>query len=260
LLILLKHGNQFDSSSSYKSKNAIETLFVHDTFNRLTSPAFDTESKPDRLFFFRVLDTRFNIWNYFFYLSILSGIVFLIRQRKTFWNSLIDIDKEKKLLVLSLCMVTSLSVFLSFAATKNNWYLAPVFLFIAIIIAYGILFLSRKFSWFIFLFAAVLIFNLSRHFIYLDSPKQTVSLFFEHNKYVFQKAGSVKTLHIPSQDFFLYLNWYAKKIEPDVSFENLKISGNDQLIFFDSRNLEKQNADKLKSIDCLNNYCVAIIK
>jgi 4-amino-4-deoxy-L-arabinose transferase-like glycosyltransferase len=69
------------SQSAYGTKNPIETMLVYDTFKRLTSNDYVEGHIRDPLFFIKTLDVRLNIWNYFFYLSAVSGLFLLYKNR-----------------------------------------------------------------------------------------------------------------------------------------------------------------------------------
>ncbi len=244
IVILLIKGQEFKTGAFYGSRGVLETMFVHDTFNRLTSTTFDKVYAPDKLFFIRFLDVRLNIWNYFFYLSLLLGSIALIK--KEFFLD--------KILILSICMTTPVVLLLTFAASTHDWYLAPVSLFIVIIISKGIIVISERYNWFNFVWIAVLFFTFCRQFSEINNPEKETISFFEKNKKYFNEAPFVQLLDIPPQDYFLYLNWYSKTITTDNKFLRKKNS----LLFWDKRS-NQVDASQIKLLDCRDNYCLALV-
>ncbi|MEO8087400.1 MAG: glycosyltransferase family 39 protein [Bacteroidota bacterium] len=254
VLILLKKGNEFNSGNSwYGSHNAIETLFSHDTIARLTDSEFEPDRNPDRTFFFSVLDIRFNIWNYFFYLSLLLVIAKFIHDKK--WAMMTLKASGSQLALLSACTILPLSIILTMAATKHEWYLAPLALFISVIITEGIIYCNNKYKWFNYVWIGVLIFNLSRQFIYVNFAKKDMQDFFLKNKSYFEHAPVVELFQMPTQDFYLYLNWHANKIEVPGNKSIQYPSSN--LIIFDSRVSKVEDFPSSKLIDCNKKYCLA---
>jgi 4-amino-4-deoxy-L-arabinose transferase-like glycosyltransferase len=240
IAILWVSGQKYKGDSFYGSGSVLETLFFHDTVNRLTDAGF-REAQVDRMFFIRYLDVRLNIWNYFFYLSLLLGIAALIRKRKFM----------DRILILSLCLLTSMALLFTFAASKHDWYLAPVALFMAIIITKGFTAACEKYKWFNAVFMAVLLFTAYTQFNHFNKPKRESILFFEKNKNQMNKTSSIQLIQMPSQDYFLYLNWYANQVLLPAHSLPQKSS----LIFIDKRFDAKE---PFKIVDCSGNYCLAL--
>jgi 4-amino-4-deoxy-L-arabinose transferase-like glycosyltransferase len=256
VFLLLKKGNEFNADSSwYGSHNALETLFSHDTFARLTDSKFEPDRKPDRLFFFSVLDIRFNIWNYVFYLSLFLGILSLFRYKKSAF-SMIGAE-ENRLRLLACCMILPLSLLLNFAATKHDWYIAPIALFISILIAEGSIYLIQRYNWTSLIWLVILIFNLGRQFMYVNSPKKDMSSFFLKNKKTIDSAKTVKVYDFPTQDFFLYLNWHFGNVEMSQG-QLISYTKND-VIIFDSTKSDLSQFPNSILVDCNKKYCIASI-
>ncbi len=257
IFLLMTKGNVFKSDTSwYGSNNAIETLFSHDTFARLTDPNFEQNRKPDHFFFFSVLDIRFNLWNYIFYLSILCGIIAIVKNPK----SLINITQEThyRFITFSICMIFPYSILLTFAATKHDWYIAPMALYIVVIITEGLVFIGEKYKWMHVIWIGILGFSLGRQFIIINSPKDDMASFFIQNKSHFENSSITNIIHYPTQNFFLYLTWNSKQIKTAVNTTKSFAAGD--LIVFDDSVLNIKDIPNVHMIDCYNHCCVASVQ
>ena len=164
---------KYADHTHYGSSNAIETMLVHDTWYRLTSSSFEGGQPSDYLFFVEVLDVRFNLWNYIFYLVTGMGLYLSLRRKINVLSFLKQ--KENSLLLFSLCQIIPLSLLLTVATYKYDWYLAPIFFFVACFIAFGILSLSRKWRPFRIITATLLIFTLFRNGYYINGEASAIS-------------------------------------------------------------------------------------
>lgn len=243
VFILLIKGNKLESGALYGSNSVLETLFVHDTFNRLTSTTFDKIYAPDRFLFIRFLDVRFNVWNYFFYLSIFLGVIGLIKKKK-----FLD-----EIIMLSICITTPVILLLTFAASTHDWYLAPIALFVSIITSKGIIAICERYNWFNWVWIAVFLFTSTRKFNEINSPKNETAAFFKKNKKYFDEAPLVQLLGTLPQDYFLYLNWYSKKITTD----NIPLFKKNSLLFW-NRQVNPIDTSQLTLLDCRGDCCLAL--
>jgi 4-amino-4-deoxy-L-arabinose transferase-like glycosyltransferase len=241
IFLLSIKGKQFGEGAYYSSHSALETLFFHDTFSRVLSSKFEGSYAPDRTFFFRVIDVRMNLWNYLFYLTVLIGAINLIVKK----------SKLDKLSTLSLCLGIPVILLLTFAANKHDWYMAPVFLFLAIIIAKGILNISQGYRFYHVIWIGIFIFNICSRFYEITFPKRETISFFEENNNRFKAAPVVNVVDMPSQDYFLYLNWYSKEIVIRDGM-NSNLGG---LSFIDRR---KTDPMRYKILSCKNFYCLTM--
>ena len=163
--ILLSIYGKTTGHSFYGSKNNLETMLVHDTFRRLTDPAFESATyKKDHAFFFNSLDVRMNVWNYFFYLSLLIGVALLYKNRKNLRGYI----KSNKPILFSLCTIAPLVLVLSFATNKHDWYLAPIWGFITFFIAKCIVYLGNKWKVSYAVYGLLFTFLFVRHIAYLQ--------------------------------------------------------------------------------------------
>ena len=203
LLIASMYGKT-SNHSYYGSKNSVETMLVYDTFQRLSNSKFDNQThESDYMFFFEVIDARLNLWNYLFYLSLLAGIYKLYKMRRSFSNF---INAEQHLmLLLSMCLILPLSLVLTVASSKNNWYLAPLYLFIAFITAKGILFFERKWRPFYLITGCLLVFNMGRQLYYIYTLPTEFHDKLSHNADL--KNNTVFFTEAINQNVLLYLKW-----------------------------------------------------
>jgi 4-amino-4-deoxy-L-arabinose transferase-like glycosyltransferase len=177
IIIGSKFGKTITTGSFYKSNNALETMFVHDTFRRLLSSDFEYSEHNSRnyLFFTEVIDARLNLWNYLFYLSIGIGIYLIYKNKHQFLNYIRQ--ENYKMILLSCALIMPLSIVLTFATNKNNWYLAPLFMYVAFISVKGILFISKYWKFMSVTVLVLFVFTFSRQVYYLGSLPSTL-----HNK------------------------------------------------------------------------------
>lgn len=121
----------------YSGRNVFERMFLYDIVDRFTMTEFEGEEvHADPLFLFKCLHETFSYWNYIFYTVVLAGLFFLPQQYdiwKANWS-----QPSQKLLLLSISIWLSLTLFLSTVTATKYWYMAPAIPFIAITIMHGI--------------------------------------------------------------------------------------------------------------------------
>lgn len=213
----------FSEKSHYSSNNPIETLFIHDTFNRIFSGDFKSDTPRQYDFILSVLESRFGIW---FFTGILLTLIFLIAKKNNVKKQLIDLIK-KPLILLSICISTPISILLTFSSNQNSWYLSPIFIFVAILFGYLIRYFETLFKFHLFFIAIFTIassiqifylYNLSvetnvivnnnpqysgKQYYLLENPKklkhfkQNMNLYFKwnHNTCVRLNIDSLRTLN-----------------------------------------------------------------
>jgi 4-amino-4-deoxy-L-arabinose transferase-like glycosyltransferase len=243
IIILLINPIRFSSHAMYGSHSTLETMFFHDTINRLTNPAFDTVYKPDRTIFIRYLDVRFNIWNYFFYYSLIAML----------FTPLLRVTIKGQLTILCLSMIAPVAVLLTFSVSTHDWYFTPIALFISTLSAQAISKFTARFKWLNAIWITVFVFTAYRQFTILNTIKTDSIVFFENNKTVFEKASTITVIDQPPHDYFLYLNWYAKSVQIK-NKDTAQING---LLFFDKTKVPPKN---IAWSDCHHNYCLAVSK
>lgn len=243
------YGERF-SDSVYGSSNVLETMFINDTMQRFFSSAFKWSVDREPLAVLKILDAKINLWNYFFYISVILALLIGFRgkakpdEHKLFFKN--------PLITLSFSLFFSLAILLSAGNHVNVWYLAPVLLFAMIITLNGFVYLSSKIQIFNIVFLALLAFTLARHFIYLNTPDRKLKNLMEKERLNISNAEKAYvTGSLP--DAFLYFKWYNPNVSL-VTSEN-EISGDRKnFVLFANENFGKGKfkADKTK---CFENYC-----
>jgi len=189
----------------YGSKTPVEIMLKNDILQRLTDPSFETAPVYDHdyFFFFEVIDARLNIWNYLFLISVILGSYSLVKNRAQLFNYINR--PENRMSLFAICAIFPLALLLSLAATKNNWYLAPVYMFVAFIAIKGALVLVQKGKWAKFLIFFLFLITGIRQIYFLGSLPSDKHKFFTGNKEL--KNRNVVFETPISQDITLYLKW-----------------------------------------------------
>lgn len=217
--ISANYGARFQGNL-YGGDHALKTMFIYDTFERFTSTDFAGYHR-DPFYFFSAIDIRMNVWNYLFYASLLLGGVLTFKKGKQLL-SFIRKD-ENRLLLLSFCMVFSLAVLLSISKSSMGWYLAPVFLFIAVITVSGMAWVVNRFGWMRFVFAGLFLFLFGRHFMLLNQPDPTMRAWLETHQeelatadvYMYKTIKPALLLNLKWQGVDVKHTHYLERIPPD---------------------------------------------
>lgn len=241
-------------SSFYGSRSAIETMLVHDTYRRLTADNFGQQA--DHGFVLSALDAKMNMWNYLFYAITFFGILILAKTKQflSFFR-----NEKNSLIVLSWSLILPVAIILTFATNKHYWYLAPIFPYIAIVTASGIIYVSRKWKPAAYIFGAFIIFTLIWHFRDLDKNSTTLhTILGKKSQYISGKEKVIMT-HRPNQDIFLYLTWADKELIY-VEKENDVINYTGQITILRRDHLTEELKTHLTGIQYTTDYCIARIK
>lgn len=240
--------------SFYGSKSSVETMLVHDTYRRLTADNFGQQ--PDHGFVFSALDAKMNIWNYLFYLITFFGILLLAKtkQFRSFFH-----EEKNNLILLSWCIILPIAIILTLATNKHYWYLAPIFPFVAIITASGIIYVSKKWRPAAFIFGACTIFTLFWHFLDLDRNPTSLRHILGKESPYFNVADKVILTHRPKQDIFLYLTWSNEQLVY-VNSENEVSNYKGQVTILRKDELNDELKKDLDNIHYFSDYCIARIK
>ncbi|MEO8147423.1 MAG: hypothetical protein ABI723_07290 [Bacteroidia bacterium] len=210
LSVLLIYGKHY-TNSVYYSQNALETMFYNDTVDRIFGSALSTNTNYNYTYFLTVLDARLNLWNYFFYLSIIVIIYEIMKQKKVF-NELLK-NKKYFLLVFSLLQVFLIGLFLTFMKDNNVWYFTPALPFVVYIIIFAAEYLFEKTSFYKYIIYSVLIFTFIRHFLYLNNPDTTLNNFFKENKFITESKAPFYFVNQPHQDLYLHILWQNRLVK-----------------------------------------------
>jgi 4-amino-4-deoxy-L-arabinose transferase-like glycosyltransferase len=204
--LLLSRYGAYPAETHYGSRSAWETLLLHDTWRRLTSTGFEQTYHPEPWFFFTTLDVRMNLWNYILYALLLLAIFYWIKYKINPLRALPG-KQEQQLALLCACLILPLALVLSLATNKHDWYLAPVFGFIAILIAQGLQLCCSRYKPLRWLVAALLVFTIGRHWQQLHQwPAQLHSLLHPKRDW-FRPGISIALSGAPRQHLSLYLYW-----------------------------------------------------
>jgi 4-amino-4-deoxy-L-arabinose transferase-like glycosyltransferase len=252
--LILNYGAH-SAHSFYGTHNAFETMFLKDTYKRMTSTNFEAGRKADYLFLFKTLDSKLNLWNYLFYLSIASGLYLLYKKRhrlKAFLSS-----HKMRSVVFAVCMTAPLCILLTFAATKYDWYLAPVWGFLVLILVRGIFYLSRRWRPLLYVAALLLVFTLVRQFVYLATLPADMHDLFSNKNQNFARAGKVVAIGQPRQNAYLYLKWLNKPIILTDSID--KAEPQDIVILHDDK-MDVAVKKTIKPLQHFQDYTVAVYR
>lgn len=214
LWIKTQYGISFPENSELKN-NDFTSIIFYDLAERFSNPEFvDPNDLPSKLFFFSYLDTRFNLWNYFFYLGIL-GVLLSYLLKKTNIEQIFS-KLKSPLILVSICWTTPLILFQSFANLQHHWYLAPALPFIAIL-TYEIVFLLKKqFPFFKYIFFGTLVFTLFRQINMFNSFDEKSKIIETNQTNLAEAKRVINLIPHPSQSLILELY----HCNPNQFFEN----------------------------------------
>lgn len=256
-LLILLYGKTSDHSV-YGTKNALEIMLVHDTYRRLTSSSFDVmqQVKPDYFFFFTTLDSRMNLWNYLFYISILIGVASLYRNRNKMFRYIAD--PSNGMALLSACITIPMAIILTFAVNKHAWYLAPFYSFLAFIIARGVMYLAQKSKAVYLMVIALFLFTVVRHFMHINSLTEELHKAQAQNKALLKNSRGIVIKDLPKQNVLLYLEWLDLPITIVPNASN--IPQYSQYTFVGSKTYIADSVIKLGCLQtCFDEYCMVKI-
>lgn len=187
------------------NNNAFTSMIFYDLVERFSNPDFVDPSSPHtKLFFFTYLDTRFNVWNYFFFFGIFIILISFFSKKI---NTKQVFSKIKSpLILMSICWAAPLILFQNFASVQHHWYLAPTLPFLAILTYEMIFWLKKQFPFFKYLFFGVLAFTLIRQAAMFNSPDKK-SKFISENQEILINSKRILNL-VPNSSQSLILNLY----------------------------------------------------
>ncbi|MBL7921586.1 MAG: glycosyltransferase family 39 protein [Bacteroidia bacterium] len=254
LLLVFSFGKTTDHSF-YGSKNSIETMIIYDTFNRLTNTDFGHTNVHDNYFFFAVIDARLNLWNYLFYLGIVFGLYGIISNRKKL--KLYICDDSKRLILLSVCLILPLSIVLTLAIDQNNWYLAPIFMFIVFIIVETIFFIGNKWKPSYFIILMLFVFTFGRHLSYLYCLPNDANIALSSNQN-FKDKKIIVTENL-KQNILLYFKWLNMNIVKTNKIDDLA-NFKGELLLINKNSINNALTKSIEPLHYFEEYCLAKIK
>jgi 4-amino-4-deoxy-L-arabinose transferase-like glycosyltransferase len=250
--LVMKYGKTI-SNSYYGTKNSLEALFVHDTFKRLAVKDNLFHAKRDNFFFFHTIEVHMNMWHILFYAAVATGLFMLIKNRKRF-TEIIRAD-ENRFTLLCVCISLPIILVLNFAEQPWAWYFAPIWAFLAFITARWMMYAQSKWKPLYYVWMAVVVFNLVKHFRYIQQEPQAMQQVFSSNDPALNN-GHIVILETPKENLMLYLTWLNKGFYLAQNDEELKQQKGRTAIIYTSA----YDAEKFEKIREFDEYTLARVK
>lgn len=254
-ILVIRYGKT-TANSYYGSKNSLETMLVYDTVHRLTSTDFEVPEKfeSDNLFFFHSLDVRMNVWNYLFYLALLTGIILIYKNRK----NLSGYIRSNEPVLFALCVITPLTLVVNFATNKHDWYLAPVWGFIAFLIAKCTVYLSNRWKPAYAIHGLLFAFLFIRHLAYLQSLPKGMATVLKKSNALLANTNYVVASATP-QNILLNLTWMNMGFNRiDVTTELKQHRG--QILLIEKNKIDNNVSRQIECNQYFDDWCLAKIK
>lgn len=244
-VLVKQFGKQYEASQ-FIGNNSWTTMIYYDIIGRFSGNI--SEGEYDLFHVFHVLDIRFNLWNYLFYLALIYFGIKLYKRKKAIREILRS--SENRLLLLSFCTSFCLFLIISLSYNKHQWYLAPALLFISIITMDFIFRLKKHRKWINYALIALFSFTILHKFFEHNNPKNEISLFFKNHKELLSQKDQIFVSEYVPQNYILYLTWLN-----NTSFwKGSSDFGKNSIVFLRKKTAEKRN---LKIINCLDGFCIA---
>lgn len=241
----------------YGSKNSLEVLFFHDIVRRFGSMDFDHgKYVRDYAFIITNLDIQLNVWNYFLYAVVATGLWLLYKHRQHIKPYL----RSQRAVMFCMCMATPILLFLTVSMNQHGWYLAPAWGFVAFIMVKGIVRIGRWWRPFLYI-AGICAAALSvRHVLYLYTLPSGIHQQMRQHAQVFSRHEKIIYLGVPYQHVFLYTMWQQKPmIRIDELGSAYRYPG--QLLLLDKKALESETSGRIVPIFSIaDDYYIAKIK
>lgn len=207
----------------FAGDDSFQRMFLYDLLERFTNPTFENQKEATSgWYFFQCLEESFKIWNCIFYMVVLCGILKTIGMKTigVLKTPIVFAKHSKKLLLLSICIWSTLGLFLSIVTTAKWWYFAPAFPFIAITTYWGIDTLAKKYPITKGLFILLLIATMARrYYVSITTPSYKLAQLAESYCPILQDANQLTFFgKLPRQDVLgqLYI------CNPNLSFQHKK--------------------------------------
>jgi 4-amino-4-deoxy-L-arabinose transferase-like glycosyltransferase len=218
LVLIKKYGFDYQEYGIKGARNAWETLFYYDTFNRFTN--FQEQPNVDAWYQFilSALDVKLFLIGYAYYLSICLALYLAIANRNKFKKFFFQ--HKYRFIIISILLSSPLIIILTISSGKYDWYLAPVYLYISTIAAAGLFYLYSLFNWMKYLLIIIIAIQLITQYYLIYFPKQSsyFSLINDNNRFI--QDGSL-CLYAPKQSVFLECKWLNKNIR-QVALDDLE--------------------------------------
>lgn len=239
--------------SYYGTKNSVEALFIHDTFRRLLVKDHHFHAKRDNFFFFHSIEVRMNMWHILYYLALLTGAVHLLRHTRGFVQYIRTAGNSFTL--LAMCISLPVILLLNFSEQPWEWYLAPVWPFVAFIVARWMLYISRRWKYAVVLWVLALGFNLVKHFLYINKEKQDLHHTLSRSHPALQ-TDYIVLLENPRENLMLYIHFLGIGFHKAETNEQLAVEKGRTAIVY-SRSFDPARFERIEDFD---EYTLAKVK
>lgn len=238
----------------YGSNNSIETMLIHETYNRIVDDNFSDYETADPLFFVHTIEWRMNMWHILFYLSIVIGAYQLYVRRSNLLSTIRS--QENRLTILGICLSLPIILLVNFSVNTLNWYFAPTWMFIAFFVVRCMVFITKRWQPAGYIFFLVFAFNLVKHFMFVDSRPSVLHKGLTDNEF-FKGDDPVVLFSRPKDDILLYTLWMGKGfVRYDTQEDKSAFTGKRGIIHQNKLN-EMDNIVEVK--DCYGSYCLVTV-
>ncbi|MBN9482286.1 MAG: hypothetical protein BGO70_17060 [Bacteroidetes bacterium 43-93] len=216
LLLQSLYGLRTDPGQSrYGSNSSIEVLLWHDVVRRFTDADFD-HGKYIRDYFFcaHAFDVRMNIWNYIFYLIAFTGCILLYKHRKDLRNY----TQHHPAIFFAISLSVLPILFLTLSMNQHDWYLAPVWPQLTIILVSGMQYFAARRRQAGYLFLGLWLALTVRHVINIVTEPEELHLAIKENADTLHSCDTIICLGAPYQNILLYAEWQQK---PMLKIDNI---------------------------------------
>lgn len=239
-VVLVSLYGKTSANSFYGTSNSLEALFVHDTYKRLMVKDEHFYALRDNFFFFHTIEVRMNMWHILYYMALATGIVTLFRHRQHIGQ--IIFSEDNRFTLLSLCLSMPIILLLNFSEQPWEWYFTPVWAFVAFITARWMIYAAGKWQPLAYIWVAVILFNLVKHFMYINTEKQMLHKTLTRANPAFQ-TDYIVLLDNPRENLMLYTHFLGVGFHKATTDEELQQEkGRTAIIYthrFDAAKFEK---------------------
>ncbi len=145
------------------------------------------------------------MWHILFYMAVVTGVYLLYKNRKTL-SHLVQ-TTENRFTALSLSLSIPVILIVNFAEHPLDWYFTPAWPFIAFITARWMIYTGNRWRPAYFAWAIVIIFNLVKHFLYIDAHSQSMHNALNRGNELLKEKQYIVVTGTPRQNLALYLHW-----------------------------------------------------
>ena len=210
-IAVTRFGQSFENEA-YVGKNSWEVMILYDTIRRFTTTGVEgnPEAGVDYGFVFAALDIKFNLWNYVFYLGVLTGALIYWKRLSA---TLIRIQSSGfRLLLWSALLFASIGLVLTISKSKFVWYITPVLPFVAI---WTVWFIFRSIRWrpvMAYAWIGLCLFTMSRQVVELHHIEESRGHLLKKHRTTIEQANQVWMYGAIPQDVRLYADWFNPSI------------------------------------------------